>query len=462
MTEINFEKGSYAPQRAATRILEELRTRARADVSEREAAEWTGLPLEVVRPGLLLLSVRGGEVFASQGRLLVHIDMNSPLAGLALPVWVNRLRDRFDRVLSALWPLAGTGFAAMAFAGFAALFVGNTFLVFPGVGPAVQTITVLFVLGTFLFVAPAIALALVVMLPILAVFALASGELLFALAVIPLAVILGTGLPALWALGNGVMARAWSFVRRLYNFGRDGDVIQEQELFEQLARARRGRLVLADLCVLYGCDMHTARRRMTRNLLDHGGRASIDGEGRLWFEFPSLADGVPMPPAPVWFRETEPRLVFDDASRRLDGILVVVLLGALLPYLWLMRLKYEPTRMAAEYVWRHWELDARLGAVAAVFFCAFVPALLVARRIVLFWRQRRWPQRRLWLETLRTAANGQVRVRRDEIDVAGVRSLRGAVLAETQDVLEVSFPEFRQMDFAHDAWERPRGATQFR
>jgi hypothetical protein len=226
-------------------------------------------------------------------------------------------------------------------------------------------------------------------------------------------------------------------------------------LFVQLARARRGRLVVADLCVLYGWTPARAMAETSRLLVDFGGTATVDGDGRLWLEFSDLSDGVPLAPSPIWVREREPQLVFDQRSRRLDAVMLVVMVFGVGAYFYLVLQRYEPTRLAAEYVWRHWSLDARAGAVLAAFAVLFVPGLVLVRRAVVQMRQAAWGRRRAWFDLLRLASVGRGTIRQGEFDGRAIAELGGREV-EKQGLHQVlEFPEFQQMEFSHDAWEQP-------
>lgn len=213
-------------------------------------------------------------------------------------------------------------------------------------------------------------------------------------------------------------------------------------------------MILADLCVLFGWTIERSFSEMKRCLVEYGGEITVDDYGRIWFDFPSLSDGVPLAPAPIWKREREPRLVFDERSRRLDIAMVVLVTAGVVPYFYLMLGKYEGTKRAMEYVWLHWGFGARAAAMTAAFTVVFVVVLIAARRLVVAWRQSKWMHRLHWFELLRAATRGQVRVHQDDLDKKGVARLNGEVTAAEGEYLVLEFRDFRQMEFAEDVWAR--------
>jgi len=136
-----------------------------------------------------------------------------------------------------------------------------------------------------------------------------------------------------------------------------------------------------------------------------------------------------------------------------------LVVAGVVPYVYLTLQKYEGTRRAAEYVWRGWGSGPRAALILAIYTIFFVVILILTRRVLVGWRQKKWMNRMHWFELLRAATRGQVRVNQSDLDAGFVKSLKGEVSAKEGENLVLEFSEFRQLDFAEDVWGRmPRRA----
>lgn len=457
MIVLDVRAGDHRAFDAAHRVLGAMRAQGRLDTSDAQASQWTALPIEDVRMGLLLLSsLTGARLFSTHGGMMLAFErMPGPTIFGAPPQLAGSLA-RLREIYAVAGPLLGLGAGALSVSGFLALYLGVGHLVFPAIaGPATNAVWAL-VAALFVFVLPGIAIVFVVALPVLVLVAAASGSWAIALALLPLAAGLIAALPTLWQVSRVFVERAWGVARVVYNFGRvTGDAIEDERLFVLLARARRGRIVAADMSVLFGDGRKRAIRRIFGALASYGGRVIVDPNGRLWFEFPEFSDGVPLAPPPIWVREREPRLVFDEVSRRVEPVTLVGLALGVWAWLHLMLEKFEPTRLAAEYVWRHWDFTPRLGFAVALATVIYVPTLLAVRRIMVWRRQRGWERRRRWFDLIRLATRHRVTVLLGEFEEAQFEKLGVVKVAAQGDRLDVEFPGFEQLEFSHDAWEQP-------
>jgi len=458
---IRIEKGSFQAYAAARAVLVAMRGEGVFDISEVQGMAWTGLPQESVRAGFVFLAADSGvRLYTSQSRLMLSFGRLPRISVYFLPPWVLKVWVRMRGVMHALWPLMALALTATALCGLSATYLAVIIEVFPN-GAKIATGLAALCLGiVVLFVMPAITLLFALGLPVLAVVAIFYGEWRAGFALVPVTAVVWFGLPFMWSIGKRLTERAWNHVRFLFNFGRDtGDALENERLFVQLTRARGGRVVLADLCVLHGWNIKKSFAEMQRLLVEHGGEVLVDDYGRIWFDFPTLCDGVPLAPNPIWKREREPRLVFDERARRLDIAMVVLVVAGVVPYVYLTLQKYEGTRRAAEYVWRGWGSGPRAALILAIYTIFFVVILILTRRVLVGWRQKKWMNRMHWFELLRAATRGQVRVNQSDLDAGFVKSLKGEVSAKEGENLVLEFSEFRQLDFAEDVWGRmPRRA----
>jgi hypothetical protein len=458
---IRIEKGSFQAYEAARAALGAMRREGVFDISEAQAMVWTGLPQESVRAGFVFLAADSGvRLYTSQSRLMLSFGRLPRVSVYFLPSWVLKAWVTMRGVMNAVWPLLALALTAAALSGLTATYLAVIIEVFPN-GAKIATGLAALCLGiVLLFVMPAIVLLFALGLPVLGVVAVFYGEWRAGFAVVPLTALVWFGLPFMWSIGKRLTERAWNRVRFLFNFGRDtGDVLENERLFVQLTRARSGRVVLADLCVLHGWSIQKSFAEMQRLLVEFGGEVLVDDYGRIWFDFPTLSDGLPLAPNPIWKREREPRLVFDERARRLDIGMVVLVVAGVVPYIYLMLEKYEATRRAAEYVWLGWGSGARTAALMSIYTMVFVVILIFTRRVLVGWRQRKWTNRLHWFELLRAATKGQVRVNQHDLDAGFIKRLKGEVSAKEGENLVLEFSEFRQLDFAEDVWGRVSGRS---
>lgn len=452
---IHIEEKDYGPVETAATIRRALRREEAGGrwFSEPDLVMLTGLPEREVRAGILYLAgALDGDLREHDGELEIKLeDLDKSTLELRLPGF---LQPAFSK-LKGLVPLLRNAVSTVAVLGVTSLwlfaYAGVLMNLIPDSLPTLKTagalfavvcLMVVFVLSIPLF--PAVLIAAAYVKAFSATFV--DVEPVLAVSFWGLALGGTAGFVAVLAKFKQYYSRFFGWAGKklswLTNFGKPRrDALYDERNFLALVREHDGRLTIGDLMALYGWTHARAFEELTRLMLDYGGDVEVDEEGRITFDFSDLAErsseaAGDVDARPVWEAEKRPAEAFDEKARRADKWLLGGWALSTAPFL-------ATIAARAPQLWEAFQqatLAQQVMQAAGFGLLAIVPVFVALRRMVVWWRDRKYDQRAQYIDVLQKArANGGEVV----LDADQLADLDERVVLDLDAELEVDDDEAR-------------------
>jgi hypothetical protein len=439
MRQIHIEKKPWDLLRNAPDALHSLQS---------QEVEGTWITVDVLSQSGLPLAMREALLLHLASRLGAQVESttNAPFLrfkfeDLSRAPWTLRLPSKLQGLAHRIWRIStrigvmaagvGTSFALWLLTVFYLVILVN---IVPSPAPIwAKAVAGLLLLLNFFVSVPMGAVLLVAIVPIALVVALFTGSFLTFVTFLPAAVVvLGAAyvfydLFERWAFG---MVR---FFRNFLNFGveRVGRLWDEQ-LFLQLVVAKKGRISIGDLMVLYGWTRQQAFEELTQLMLDYGGEVEVQEHGSMVFDFSAALPEAQIKglPLPVWERERRPSEVFDTNARRADwGLMGFWVVGLLIPFLGAL--------------WALPHVGAGLWGISGLL--TLIPLFVFIRRLVVARRDANYRSRAEFLARLKQVSNsgGFVKAAVEDFDTKTLIELGGDLDESTSgEAVVFHFPEY--------------------
>ncbi|QDG52198.1 hypothetical protein FIV42_16050 [Persicimonas caeni] len=414
---VHIEKKDWELADTSARLLDALRAHhdAGAWVGVREAVRVSGVPEHLCEPALAFLgTARGADVRLNEHDEVEYLfESFAPMPGLlSLPGWLRPWAHRLRSGAAALGRFGAAVALSLVTATIALVYLGLVHeLSFPG-QPVVQNV----LLGVVVLLAlPALSLVFLVGAALLVLIQYMDSGFLLGLCVWAPILFVGYWI-TVFSLRITQGVNRWLFDRLggLFSFGRERiDDLSDERNFTALVAGCGGQICVADLVRLYGWDLARTHEELTRLLVDYGGDIVVTDDAQILYVFEGLdagADPVGTPP-PVWEREKAPQEVFrQEGGLVADAIaLGAFFFGALGLWGALVLTADELAGPASEQDVVAFVMAAGPWWQAVIAGCAAVlaavPVYVFARHFVVWRRQRRFGERRRFLELVELACS---------------------------------------------------------